>query len=205
MPSREVTPPLHRKVHQQQPQLQQQAEDPEMLDLLRNQLEALAMAKEAELNAKEVELTEARLSSERTMVQMMELTNEVNMKQDEIRLLKRQALEAKEDMEEMRRTHKDNANVSMQLLKKMESLQFDNEEMRHETEVLRNQVAVYYNEARMAREGRGGGGRQETPPSLPMSLSSRDDGANPASPAGSMSSFASCGSNGGDAEGQGSS
>lgn len=37
----------------------------------------------------------------------------------QIRLLKRQALEAKEDMEEMRRTHKDNANVSMQLLKKV--------------------------------------------------------------------------------------
>lgn len=36
----------------------------------------------------------------------------------QIRLLKRQAQESKEDMEEMRRTHKDNANVSMQLLKK---------------------------------------------------------------------------------------
>lgn len=34
-------------------------------------------------------------------------------------MLKRQAQEAVEDMEEMRRTHKDNANVSMQLLKKV--------------------------------------------------------------------------------------
>ena len=38
-----------------------------------------------QLNSKEVELQEARLSSERTMVQMMELTNEVNTKQDEVR------------------------------------------------------------------------------------------------------------------------
>lgn len=37
----------------------------------------------------------------------------------QIRMLKRQAMEAVEDMEEMRRTHKDNANVSMQLLKKV--------------------------------------------------------------------------------------
>lgn len=36
----------------------------------------------------------------------------------QIRMLKRQAMEAVEDMEEMRRTHKDNAHVSMQLLKK---------------------------------------------------------------------------------------
>lgn len=34
-------------------------------------------------------------------------------------MLKRQAAEAVEDMEEMRRTHKDNATVSMQLLKKV--------------------------------------------------------------------------------------
>ena len=39
----------------------------------------------------------------------------------QIRMLKRQAMEAVEDMEEMRRTHKDNANVSMQLLKKVTS------------------------------------------------------------------------------------
>lgn len=39
-----------------------------------------------QINAKEVELTEARLNSERTMVQMMELTNEVNIKQDEARM-----------------------------------------------------------------------------------------------------------------------
>lgn len=37
----------------------------------------------------------------------------------QIRMLKRQAMEAVEDMEEMRRTHKDNAHVSMQLLKKV--------------------------------------------------------------------------------------
>lgn len=126
-------------------------EDPEMVDLLKNQLEQLAMSKEAEvrelgfdlyyvrapcfmilkkwlvvrsfpdlssscmllmfrelnlvvllrelskilyifcglhiffqLNAKEVELQESRISAERTMVQMMELTNEVNTKQDEV-------------------------------------------------------------------------------------------------------------------------
>lgn len=40
------------------------------------------------------------------------------MRQFQIRMLKRQAMEAVEDMEEMRRTHKDNAHVSMQLLKK---------------------------------------------------------------------------------------
>ncbi|CAM9633741.1 unnamed protein product [Ectocarpus sp. 13 AM-2016] len=185
-----ATPPLHRKN-------QNQAEDPEMLDLLKNQLEQLAMAKEAELNAKEVELQESRLTSERTMVQMMELTNEVNTKQDEIRMLKRQAMEAVEDMEEMRRTHKDNAHVSMQLLKKMEGLQFDNEELRHETEFLRNKVAMFYNEARMREDegGHGGGegfSREEMPP--PSSVSSRDGGGPgmPASPSGSMSSFASC-------------
>lgn len=38
----------------------------------------------SQLNAKEVELVESRLNSERTMVQMMELTNEVNTKQDEV-------------------------------------------------------------------------------------------------------------------------
>lgn len=38
-----ATPPLHRKSQQGQ------GEDPEMLDLLRNQLEQLAMAKEAEV------------------------------------------------------------------------------------------------------------------------------------------------------------
>lgn len=37
-----------------------------------------------QINAKEVELQESRLTSERTMVQMMELTNEVNTKQDEV-------------------------------------------------------------------------------------------------------------------------
>lgn len=37
-----ATPPLHRKT-------QNQTEDPEMLDLLKNQLEQLAMAKEAEV------------------------------------------------------------------------------------------------------------------------------------------------------------
>lgn len=36
------------------------------------------------MNTKEVELVESRLASERTMVQMMELTNEVNTKQDEV-------------------------------------------------------------------------------------------------------------------------
>lgn len=112
----------------------------------------------------------------------------------QIRMLKRQAAEAVEDMEEMRRTHKDNANVSMQLLKKMEGLQFDNEELRHETEVLRNQVAVFYNEARLAREVR------DVPNETSISLSSRDDGM-PASPAGSLSSFTSGVSHGGENDG----
>lgn len=113
-------------------------------------------------------------------------------------MLKRQAMEAVEDMEEMRRTHKDNAHVSMQLLKKMEGLQFDNEELRHETEFLRNKVATFYHEASMRADGgqsmaSEGGMRQSTPPSQSNSIDSRDGGvAAPLSPSGSTSTFASC-------------
>lgn len=51
----------------------------------------------------------------------------------------------------------------------MEGLQFDNEELRHETEFLRNKVAMFYNEARMREDegGHGGGegfSREEMPP-----------------------------------------
>lgn len=81
----------------------------------------------------------------------------------------------------------------------MEGLQFDNEELRHETEFLRNKVATFYHEASMRADGghnNGGGGegmRQETPPSQSNSLDSRDGGmAAPLSPSGSTSSFASC-------------
>lgn len=42
-----------------------------------------------QIQGKEVELQESRLTSERTMVQMMELTNEVNTKQDEVCILYR--------------------------------------------------------------------------------------------------------------------
>lgn len=57
----------------------------------------------------------------------------------------------------------------------MEGLQFDNEELRHETEFLRNKVATFYHEASMRADGghsEGGGVdmRQETPPSQPNSL-----------------------------------
>lgn len=47
-PTGSGTPPIHKKA-QSVAVLQQPPEDPEMLDLLRNQLEALAMAKEAEV------------------------------------------------------------------------------------------------------------------------------------------------------------
>ena len=46
----------------------------------------MSLSGETQINAKEVELQESRLTSERTMVQMMELTNEVNTKQDEVGL-----------------------------------------------------------------------------------------------------------------------
>lgn len=65
----------------------------------------------------------------------------------------------------------------------MEGLQFDNEELRHETEFLRNKVASFYHEASMRADGGHDEGmgmevgvdmrqgqRQETPPSQPNSL-----------------------------------
>ncbi|CAN0444235.1 unnamed protein product [Ascophyllum nodosum] len=45
-------------------------------------------AVESELNAKEIEIQEARLSAERMMVQMMDFANEIITKQEEIHMLK---------------------------------------------------------------------------------------------------------------------
>ncbi|CAM9289004.1 unnamed protein product, partial [Phaeothamnion confervicola] len=96
--------------------------------------EARYMAKQAEL---ELQLKQERMNYERLMVQMLEQTNDVNEKEDQVRGLKVALDEALDDIEQLRRTHKDNSEVTMRLLKKLETHQFDNEELKQENEVLR--------------------------------------------------------------------
>ncbi|CAM9675631.1 unnamed protein product [Chrysoparadoxa australica] len=98
---------------------------------------------------RDIELKELTSKYERVMVQMLEMTNDLNVKEEEARGLKRTLTETRGEIARLREARNDDANVSMQLVKKMEDLQFDIEDYRSENAMLKQKVQFLNSEVQI--------------------------------------------------------
>jgi myosin heavy subunit len=98
----------------------------------------------------EGELLEERTKYERVMLQMMETTNDINNKEEEIQRLRTELSHSQNELDALRKEKSLSIAASSQMNKKHNDLQFEFEEQQDELEVLKNKCRMLVEQLRIA-------------------------------------------------------